>query len=212
MEYLLYVEHTLKPFQFVNFVDAAEMLVGATADAGWKLIAACSAVTGDAFPGTITHVWEVPTADSLLGKEDQPYSAFYLELLRYCEEPKQKILALLPYSDHEVRLPRDDERIHYFLSAEISLQEGKNDLFNEKATALVETVKGLGWTLVVARFTAPSRVFHLWELTNADALLDAMRVFGDTRPYAELLECCTQHTQQLFTAMPYNPSGANPSE
>jgi hypothetical protein len=212
MQYFLYVKFTLKAFQFVPFVKAAEALNGAMADVGWQLVAACSAVTGVAFPGTIIHVWEVPGPDARLSESDQPHSPLYQKLLELCEEPNPQILTSMPYSDRELEIPRDDKRIHNFLAAEIVLLEGMSDLFNEKATLLVDKVKDLGWTLIAAGSTAPSTVFHLWELSSADAVLNGMRVFGDTKPYAELLECCEKHTQQLFTAMPYNPSGGNPQE
>jgi hypothetical protein len=213
MQYFLYAKFTLKAFQFVNFVDAAESLNGALAEAGWNLVAACSAVTGAAFPGTIIHVWESDGLGASLTQAGQPHSPHLQELLKYCELSKHAILESTTYSKLETRLLRPKKkRIHYFLAADIELLDGEFAAFNKAAATLVGKVKGLGWTLVVARFAKPSSVFHLWELSSADIVLNAMRSFGDTKLYAELLGCCEKHTQQLFTAMPYNPSGGNPSD
>lgn len=103
--------------------------------------------------------------------------------------------------------------IHYFLTVEITLKEGQRPNFIEYAEKLLSFMKDtLHWRLIAACSSVtgiPNTVFHLWELPDANSLLDGMVRLADNNDYSKLLECCEKQTQRLFTSMPYNPQGIN---
>src|SRR3974390_815766 len=71
------------------------------------------------------------------------------------------------------------------------------------------------WKLIAALSAVtgiPNTILHLWQIPSADSLLEEMNYFASDplkNMYPPLLECCEEQRQELYTAMPYNPLGAN---
>jgi hypothetical protein len=106
--------------------------------------------------------------------------------------------------------------IRYYFKVEIDVAPGKMPAFILATRELLAYTNAQGkWKLLAALSAitgTPSTVLHLWELTDANALLEGMQFLASDevqRLYAVILASSTQHRQDLFTAMQYNPLGAN---
>ena len=191
----------------------------------WKLLAGCSAFTG--LPNSVLHLWRLADASALYqgkayfeGLRGQP---FHDKLIENSTAAETQLLEAMPYDPEwkpedspNPEPPSKDQRF-YFLWVELTLLPGAANrvAFAEAAVTLLANMKtGLtSWRLVAAGSTVtgpPNTVMHLWQLDDANALLEGMNWFGENnRPYGELARCCVRQRQQLFTSMFYNPLGKN---
>lgn len=112
----------------------------------------------------------------------------------------------------EYLLP-DDARLCYFLRVELTIKEGVEHWVKFNACSiklLVRMQEQLPSWKLIGGFSAitgvPNTVMNLWQLRDANALLEGMLYFGENNPeYLELSACCLQQKQELFTSMRYNP-------
>jgi len=187
----------------------------------WDLFAALSAFTD--LPNSVLHLWRVDEAKDLVdGKSYFEDSHFFDELMSVCSAPSLQLLKVMPYDPSfmpkgaSTESPSEDGRF-YFLWVELTLRSGSahrakfvkacGNLLTKMATDLPT------WKLRAAGSTVtgrPNTVMHLWQLDDANALLEGMNWFGENNPdYVDLAACCLRQRQQLFTSMIYNPLGQN---
>ncbi len=107
--YFLKVDIIVKDRQMPNFISYTERLLPIVqAKTPWKLIAALSAVTG--VPNTIVHLWQIPSADSLLEEMDffasDPLQNLYPPLLGCCKKQTQELYTSMPYNPLGINKPR----------------------------------------------------------------------------------------------------------
>lgn len=212
MRHFLHVEFpTNSPGAVSEFIAKHILLQPHLLASQWRLVAACSSITGVALPPTIVHVWEVPDAGSRLDEHDPNHGKAYTALLKFCGAPTQHVLEATPYSPAGPALAKKAP-INYFLDVDIRLIPGKEEAFNKSAGPLLELVKDQ-WELIIAGSTVPPedppRIIHLWRLTSANAVAEAMVSFAEHPDYTDLTRCCQSHAQQIFTSLRYNPLGKN---
>jgi hypothetical protein len=190
----------------------------------WKLLAGCSAFTD--LPNSVLHLWRLHDASALYkgkayfeGSVDQP---LHDTLIESSTAPQMQLLEAMPYDPEwkpegsTPKPPSKDGRF-YFLWVELTLLPGaaKRATFSKAAHALLTTMKTKlpTWKLIAAGSTVtgpPNTVMHLWQLDDANALLEGMNWFGENNEaYSELAGCCVRQRQQLLTSMFYNPLGTN---
>jgi hypothetical protein len=106
--------------------------------------------------------------------------------------------------------------IRYYFKVEIEVKPGKMPDFIVATRELLAYTEAQGkWKLLAALSAitgTPNTVLHIWQLTDANALLEGMQFLsGDAvqKLYSVILENTTQHRQDLYTAMQYNPLGQN---
>lgn len=187
----------------------------------WKLFGALSSVTD--FPNSVLHLWRVDEAKDLVdGKHYFEESALATKMMGACDGSSVQLLERLPYDPEFVpggastQSPSEDGRF-YYLWVELTLRPGpqhRKKFINACDALLKKMATALNtWTLLAAGSTVsgpPDTVLHLWQLEDANALLEGMNWFGENNPdYGALATSCLRQRQQLFTATLYNPLGQN---
>ncbi len=195
----------------------------------WTLLAGCSAFTG--LPNSVLHLWQLTDASALYqgkayfeglpGMKGTGGRRFYDTLIEMSGATDTLLLEAMPYDPQRsptpgAKPPSKDGRF-YFLWVELTLLPG--DVNRGTFCAAAQELLGImktelpTWKLVAAgsTITGPTNtVMHLWQLDDANALLEGMNWFGENnRPYSTLARCCVRQKQQLFTSMSYNPLGKN---
>lgn len=101
----------------------------------------------------------------------------------------------------------------YFLKVDLTVREGVEHWVKFNACSiklLVKMKEQLPTWKLIGGFSAitgvPNTVMNIWQLRDANALLEGMLYFGENnRDYMELSACCLQQKQELYTSMRYNP-------
>lgn len=188
--------------------------------AAWQLLAALSSITG--LPNGALQLWRLDAASDLTtGRAYLDQQPLFVQMVQACDAASLELLETMPYDpgvepSSKAEGPSKDGRF-YFLWVELTLRPGTEhrDRFVTACEALLDTMKQKlpTWRLVAALSTItgpPDTVKHLWQLDDADALLEGMNWFGEDNPdYVELARSCQRQRQELFTSMLYNPLGAN---
>jgi hypothetical protein len=110
-------------------------------------------------------------------------------------------------------LVQEEARLCYFLKVDLTVKEGVEHWvkYNACSIRLIVRMKDeLPTWKLIGGFSAitgvPNTVMNIWQLRDANALLEGMLYFGENnRDYMELSSCCLQQKQELFTSMRYNP-------
>jgi hypothetical protein len=188
----------------------------------WELFGAISSFTD--LPNSVLHLWRVGKETDLVEgtryfEDNQP---LFDELMAVCEAPSVQLLARMPYDPSfqpggsSTECPSKDGRF-YFLWVELTLLPGAKPrrTFVKACHGLLKKMETdlKTWKLLAAGSAVtgrPNTVMHLWQLDDANALLDGMNWFGENNPdYVALATSCQRQRQQLFTSMLYNPLGEN---
>jgi hypothetical protein len=121
----------------------------------------------------------------------------------------------------DVAAPREGSAqaavINYFLKVDLVIKQGVGHWveFNSCSEQLLIKMRTAlpTWTLIAACSAVtgvPNTVLHLWQISDANSVLEGMLYFGENNPlYSRLAACCEEQRQELFTSMRYNPLGRN---
>lgn len=188
----------------------------------WKLLGGLSAFTD--LPNSVLHLWKLDSPAALVEgthyfEGNQP---LYDALVEVCDAPAVQLLEAMPY-DPDFKptgagtIPPSSDGRFYFLWVELTLRPGAKhrETFVKACENLLVKMKAElpDWALIAAGSTVtgrPSTVMHLWQLKDANSLLEGMNWFGENNPdYVKLAKSCFRQRQDLYTSMIYNPLGQN---
>lgn len=98
LSYYLLDTIDVKPDQMQRFIEIMYQLInGAFREQGWKLVSATYAVTGR--PTTVTHLWSIPSANSVLETMLKlADNATYVALMACVDSEEQQILTPMIYN------------------------------------------------------------------------------------------------------------------
>lgn len=93
---------------------------------------------------------------------------------------------------------------HYILEVALRVKPGMMEAFAKQAEAILPRVQIRGLRLLAAGICLdpdPRKVIHLWELSSADLLRDAMIHLSDVPAYGVLDEMVVDEVQEICTSL-----------